>query len=332
MPDSACSVNVIIPNWNGQKWLSACFDALSQQAFEAFDITLVDNGSTDGSPERVEREHPEVRVLRLDHNRGFAVAVNEGIAATQAEYVALLNSDTKADPNWLAELVSALESLPPEVGAVAPQMVVYGEEDVIENAGDILSWYGETLKRGRGHSASEFAEDCEVFSVCAGAALYRRTCLDAVGSFDADFFAYLEDVDFCLRARILGYRFRYVASARIAHHGHASGLHHAFYVRLVARNRLLLFVKNVPARLRWHHGSQFFYGQLYFFLVYRRPLAYVLGLFDAFKGLPRAHRHCRDLWSRACIDPQQLDAEIRETSAMKPIRTHLLEKMRGRPA
>ena len=94
----------------------------------------------------------------------------------------------------------------------------------------------------------------EVFSICAGAALYRRSCLKSVGLFDNNFFAYLEDVDWGLRARIRGFSFGYVPSAEILHHGHAAGLKQAAYVRLVARNRLLLFLKNIPTRLLWRHA------------------------------------------------------------------------------
>ncbi len=172
-------------------------------------------------------------------------------------------------------------------------------------------------------------EDREVFSVCAGAALYRRSCLSEVGGFDERFFAYLEDVDFGLRARIAGYHFHYIAEAEILHHGHASGLKKASYVRLVARNRLLMFFKNIPAKLLWRNMHKFLYGQWYFMLVYRHPLAYLRGVLEALILLPRSRSECKVLWENSKITADALETLITPTKKMKPIRTALLEWCRN---
>ena len=418
-----CRVNIVIPNWNGMKWLPECLQALFAQDFLEFDVTVIDNGSEDGSIDWMIQEYPQINLIRNESNRGFAVAVNQGIAATQAEYVVLLNTDTKPRKNWLRLLVEYMDKADANLGAVASKMLLYSNESLIENAGDILSWYGETLKRGYGENANGggattvlpptpapglsgenvtsqkdatgredfptynkkckdvgwetfptekkkskevgwetfptenvieksresgfaryekttalpptlapdvtgengFTEDIEVFSVCAGAALYRRSCLDAVGGFDERFFAYLEDVDFGLRARILGYRSEYVASAQILHHGHASGLKKASYVRLVARNRILLFFKNIPANLLWRNVHRLLYGQWYFMLVYRHPLAYLRGVIEALILLPRSRCECKALWERSKLTPDALEKLIIATKDIKPIRTALLD-------
>src|SRR5215208_3760578 len=115
-------VTVVVPNWNGEKFLDTCLSSLQEQTFQDFETVLVDNGSTDGSVAFVHRNFPEVRVLALGENKGFSVAVNAGIRASHTEYVALLNNDTETDPGWLEALVRAAEAYP-EAGLFASKMV-----------------------------------------------------------------------------------------------------------------------------------------------------------------------------------------------------------------
>jgi GT2 family glycosyltransferase len=328
MTVSECRVNVIIPNWNGMKWLPGCLEALASQDFKDFAVTLIDNGSNDGSVDWLTETYPDIQIIQFPENRGFAVAVNEGINQTHAEYVVLLNTDTVPRRGWLGALVAAMDAAEARVGGLASKMLLFGNEELIENSGDILSWYGETIKQGHGQAASGFTDEAEVFSICAGAALYRRSCLESVGLFDNNFFAYLEDVDWGLRARIRGFKFRYIPSAEILHHGHAAGLKQVAYVRLVARNRLLLFLRNAPTRLIGRHLPQLIYGQWYFLLVYRHPIAYLRGVVEALILWPRARRTCRALWQQAKVTPDELDKLLRNTSDMTPIRRALIQKFR----
>ena len=317
MPASVC--NVVIPNWNGMRWLPGCLESLAKQDFNRFDITIVDNGSTDGSVEWIREKYPQVKLICNSCNTGFAAAVNQGIHATDAEYVVLLNSDTRPRRDWLRRLVETMDAVDENVGVLASKMLLYGDESKIENAGDIFSWYGETLKRGYGEDAGLYCDPGDVFSACAGAALYRRCALEDAGLFDERFFAYLEDVDVGLRLNILGWRCRYVPQAEVLHHGHASGLKKAGYVRLVARNRLILFFKNIPGRLLLRNLHRILYGQWYFFLVYRHPLIFMHGVCEVLLMLPRLRRECRQLWERAALSPPRLDARICRRKAMKPI-------------
>src|SRR5262249_39310360 len=157
-------------------------------------------------------------------------AVNLGIRAARGEYVALLNTDTVARPDWLAALVRALDESPPETGAVASKMLSLDDASRIDDAGDALARTGAAENRGHGEPAHRFTRRDEVFSVCAGAALYRRSFLDAVRAFDARFFAYLEDVDLGLRGRLLGFRYVFEPAAEVLHKGHGSELPRADYV------------------------------------------------------------------------------------------------------
>jgi GT2 family glycosyltransferase len=308
-------------------WLPGCLDSVFAQDFAGFDVVVVDNGSDDGSVGWIEKKYPQVNVICNGTNLGFAAAVNQGIAAGSAEYAVLLNTDTLPRKNWLGSLVEAMDAAADSVGGIASKMLLFADNGLIENAGDILSWYGETLKRGYGEDAAGYADDTEVFSVCAGAALYRRSCLEAVGGFDERFFAYLEDVDLGLRAVVSGWRFLYAADAEILHHGHASGLKQAGYVRLVARNRLLMFFKSVPAKLLVRNMLKLLYGQWYFMLVYRHPAAYLHGVFEALALLPRARRECRELWKDAKISSAELEDLIVPVKSMKTIRQAIAEKL-----
>ena len=103
------SVSVIIPNYNGRKYLKACLDSLSRQIFAAFDIVVVDNGSTDDSSEVLERDYCKVKLIKLDRNYGFSKAVNEGIKSCKSEYIVLLNNDVEVEPDWLSNLLNCIE-------------------------------------------------------------------------------------------------------------------------------------------------------------------------------------------------------------------------------
>jgi len=271
-------VSVVIPVWNSAKWLPGCLSSLAKQEFKDFSVILVDNGSEDGSLQEVDVYGlPDVTIVSFSENRGFAAAVNAGIRASSSPFIALLNVDVIVDPDWLQALVSVMEQCPQEVGALASAMLSMDNPILIDAAGDVFSWYGSATKRGHGRPLSEYGQQEEVASVCAGAALYRRNFFNKVGLFDEKFTSYLEDVDLCLRGRIFGFRYIYVPSAKVLHKGHGSGVAGDYYVFLLTRNRLLVFLKNIPLRLLCIHSARILYGQLYFFIVYRRFLATLKG-------------------------------------------------------
>jgi GT2 family glycosyltransferase len=214
-------VTVVVPNWNGEGFLRSCLGSLREQSFGDFETVLVDNGSTDDSVAFVHRNFPEVRVLTLGENKGFSVAVNAGIRASHAEYVALLNNDTETDPGWLEALVRAAEAYP-EAGLFASKMVDFNDRRLLDGAGDALRRSGLPLRLGHGEpDRGQYDEAAFVFGACAGAALYRR-----------------------------GYRCLYVPESIIYHMGSATfGKRSPAAVRLGTRNSLCLLVKNLPTRL-----------------------------------------------------------------------------------
>lgn len=308
--DSPPKVTVVIPNWNTRRWLAGCLGGLRDQRFRDFQVILVDNGSTDNSLAFVKEHYPEVQTLAFAENRGFAAAVNAGIQRTDSQYVALLNVDTIPRPDWLSSLVETMEGSPPQIGCLASKMLIMDNPDLIDDVGNTLSWYGSARKRGTGQPADSYAEVEEVFSVSAGAALYRRTFLEEVGGFDENFGSYLEDIDLGLRGRLLGYRYLYVPSAQVLHKVHGAGLARSRYVYLVTRNRLALLLKNVPLGLLLKHSWALLYGQFYFFLVYKRPLHSLAGMLSFMVALPRILRQRRAIQKRKRISSQALEAVL----------------------
>jgi GT2 family glycosyltransferase len=239
---------VVVPNWNGRELLGACLDSIAAQTLAPAETIVVDNGSTDGSLELL-ASRPEVRVVALGRNTGFAVACNRGIEEARAESVALVNNDVLLDADWLERMTGALDAHP-EAASVACKMVDLADRSTIWDAGDFLRRDAAADQRGRGEpDRGEYDAPGEALSACAGAALYRRAPVLELGGFDERFFAYLEDVDLGLRLRLAGWTCVY-EPAVAAHAGGASSSRLRRPVEgWVERNTLLLVAKAFP--LRW---------------------------------------------------------------------------------
>lgn len=239
-------VAVVVPSWNGRRWLPGLFASLRAQTLAPDDVIVVDNGSTDGSLEWLATE-TGARVIALGENTGFAVAANRGIAATDADAVALVNTDVELAPDWLSRAVARLA---PGVGSVATKMVLMRDPGFVDDAGDVLRRDGVAEQRGHGkRDSARFDVAGEVWGASAGAAVYRRTAVVGVGGFDERYFAYLEDVDLALRLRLAGWRCWYEPVVALhARHG-SDGAESAPIDALVARNTLLLVARAFP--LRW---------------------------------------------------------------------------------
>lgn len=244
-------VSVIIPNWNGLKWLPVCLDSLRNQTYADFVTYVVDNGSVDGSAEFITTHYPEVRLIRNAKNLGFAGGMNVGILASKGEYVVSLNNDTEADHLWLAELVEHMDQRP-GIGFAACALLDFNDRGRIDALADGYSIDGRSYKVGSGQIfRDKDTPPFEILSACAAGCLYRRSMLDKIGLYDEDFFAYMEDVDLGLRAQLAGYRCVCVPSAIVYHMGSASsgGPASAFSIRQTSRNLYRVIFINVPALL-----------------------------------------------------------------------------------
>jgi GT2 family glycosyltransferase len=243
-------VALVIPNFNGARWLPGVLDSVAAQTVAPAEVLVVDDGSTDGSAELVAERYPDVRVLALADNGGFARAANAGVAAVSAEAVALVNTDVVLAPDWLERAVRALEQAP-RAAAVATKLVDLEDPAILYSAGDVLRRDGACEQRGRfERDGGRFDAPGEVFSACAGAALYRRSAVLAAGGFDERLGTYLEDVELGLRLQLAGWRCRWEPSAVARHAGGGSSaaLRHGPGA-WVERNTLLLVARFFP--LRW---------------------------------------------------------------------------------
>lgn len=251
-------VSVIVVNWNRRDLLRACLQSIEAQTTAEHEVIVVDNGSADGSAEMVEREFPAARLIRNRENRGFCAANNQGIAASQAEYIALLNNDAEAAPGWLAALLGAIETRP-DCGMAASKILVWEDPQRIDKAGHLIYPDGQNRGRGSGErDRGQYDRLEETLWPDGCAALYRKEMLAAIGGFDEDLFAYADDAELGLRARIAGWRCVYAPAAVVRHHrGATLGLQSARRLELIERNRVLLAAKLFPWSLLWMNPAYY---------------------------------------------------------------------------
>lgn len=240
-------VTIIIPNYNGKHFMEPCLKSLAEQTCKDFKILVVDNASTDGSVEYMKEEYPEIETLVLEKNYGFSKAVNVGIRHADTPYVLLLNNDTTVEPHFVLEMIRAIERSR-YIFSVSSKMIQMYHPEQIDSAGDLYTVIGWGICRGAGRSITNYTEDCEIFSACAGAAIYRRELFKKIGYFDENHFAYLEDIDVGYRAKIYGYKNVYCPSALVYHvgSGTSGSKYNAFKVKLSARNNIYVNYKNMP--------------------------------------------------------------------------------------
>jgi len=237
---------VVIPNYNGIKYLADCLDSLKNQTDKDFEILVVDNGSTDGSFELL-ADYPEVQSIRFKENTGFCGAVNAGIKASDTEYVILLNNDTKVKETFVEKLTKAIEK-DSKIFSVSAKMLNMHEPELIDDAGDLYCALGWAFARGKGKKVSDYNVPCKIFSSCGGAVIYRKEIFEQIGYFDERHFAYLEDLDIGYRAKIHGYINCYEPQAEVLHagSGFSGSRYNEFKVRLSSANSVYVIGKNMP--------------------------------------------------------------------------------------
>jgi GT2 family glycosyltransferase len=250
-------VSVIVLNFNGKVYLDECIASLRAQSFQDFELLMVDNASSDGSAEYLKENYSgQFRLILNTANLGFAEGNNVAIREAKGKFVVFLNNDTRVEPDWLVELVKAAEAYP-EAGMFASQIRSYSDPEILDTVGIIIYPDGMSRGLGRLEPASRFAEPCEVFAPSGCAGMFRKEVLDQIGPFDGDFFAYCEDMDLGMRARLAGWSCRYVPTSRVYHHySGTAGKYSPFKAFLVERNHLWVLVKLFPLRMiamsPWH--------------------------------------------------------------------------------
>jgi GT2 family glycosyltransferase len=241
-------VSVIVVNWNGMNFLPDCLSSLERQTWTNLEFIVVDNGSADGSTEFVRSwigRVPNAQAIFLSRNSGFCEANNLAFAKARGEWIALLNNDAIAEPTWI-EAMLRLGNPANRIGMMGSKILFVEPENVIDKAGHLIYWDGQN--RGRGTmevDAGQYDRSEETLWPDACAALYHRRVFEETGGFDESFFAFGDDADLGMRARLLGWKAWYVPEA-VVHHRHSAtaGAYSPLKVMLVERNRILLAIKN----------------------------------------------------------------------------------------
>ncbi len=239
-------ISVAVVNWNRREYLRACLTSLAAQRGADFEVIVVDNGSSDGSAEMA-RDEFGVRVIANTDNRGFCAANNQAFAAARGRFIALLNNDAEAEPEFLAKLRKAFDSAP-DIGMAAAKVLVWENPQRIDKVGHLIYPDGQNRGRGTGElDAGQYdsVEECLWPDGCA--AMYRKAMLDEIGGFDEDFFMFGDDAELGLRGRISGWRCMYAPGAVVRHHrGGSLDAGSTRRIYLIERNRVLLAAKLFP--------------------------------------------------------------------------------------
>lgn len=264
-------ISVIILNWNGEKLLRQFLPAVVRHTVgdlagdtadgtsvaDIAEVVLADNGSTDGSLQWVRTAFPQVRVIELGSNLGFAAGYNEALDRTDAPYAVLLNSDVETTPGWLAPLYGYMHSHP-ECGAVQPKILSWRNRSMFEYAGaagGFIDRNGFAWCRGRmfGYVEADNGQydgpPARVAWASGAALMVRTAAYRSVGGLDARFFAHMEEIDLCVRLAGAGFPVMAVTDSAVFHVGGASlpqGNPQKVYLNF--RNNLLLIHKNMPRR------------------------------------------------------------------------------------
>ena len=256
-------ISVAVVNWNRREYLRACLESLAAQRNADFEVIVVDNGSSDGSADMIRAEfasRPGLRVSVICNttNRGFCEANNQVFAAARGKFVALLNNDAEAGPDFLAGLRRAFDTAP-DIGMAAAKVLVYEDPRRIDKVGHLIYPDGQNRGRGTGEiDQGQYDRMEECLWPDGSAAMYRKAMLDAIGGFDEDLFMFADDAELGLRARIAGWRCLYVPDAVVRHHRggslHAGSTRRVF---LIERNRVLLAAKLFPWSLLLLNGYYF---------------------------------------------------------------------------
>ncbi len=326
-------IEIIIPNWNGAKMLSHCLDSLEKQLYTNFSITVVDNGSSDHSLTLLEEDYPNVKVIRFDYNSGFSVAVNKGIESSEAPWLLLLNNDMEVPSDCLQNLATSIP-LYSHCDFFSLKMLSYHDRTIIDGAGDAVLRGGVGYRLGTLEPDGErFSNDRDTFGACAGAALYKRTFFQKVGLFDADFFAYLEDVDLNIRARRLGLQCMYLSKAVVYHIGSATtgSKINEMTIRLSTRNNVNLLVKNYSFPLFIRFAPAILVYQLMWFLFCLKKWMvkpYFSGLYEACRMMPLFSRKRKDILTQFSKNDFQILGNLMVTAEREAVES-IMKRRRG---
>lgn len=271
-------LSIVILNWNGKKYLEQFLPTITKHLPKYAEVVVADNASTDGSVQFLKDNYKDIRILQNERNEGFAKGYNLAMEQIEAQYYCLLNSDIEVTEHWIEPIIEMMDS-DERIAAVQPKILSYYARDTFEYAGaagGYLDKFGYPFCRGRVFSNIE--KDCGQYDTVAdvfwatGAALFVRSDVyRTMGGLDADFFAHMEEIDFCWRIKNAGYKIK-IQPASVVYHigGGTLPKNNSMKTYLNFRNNLYLLLKNLPEdRIFITLASKFFLDQIaaFFFLL-----------------------------------------------------------------
>jgi len=282
--------SVIVVNYNSAGRLKRCLEHLNRQTFRDFETIVFDNASDDNSIEQARAVSTDARIVQSSSNIGFAAANNRAAELATGAWIAFLNPDAYADPDWLEELSKGIR-LYPFADAFGSAQLKAEDPSVIDGAGDVFHVLGVPYRGAFGKPATALPDDGECFAPCAAAAAYRAEAFRKLRGFDERFFCYGEDVDLGFRLRLAGGRAVQLRHARVLHEGSGiTGRYSAFTVYHGNRNRIWTTFKNMPGLIYWPLLPARLLTDLYLcfraFTIGSGP-AYLRALRDGYFGLGR---------------------------------------------
>jgi GT2 family glycosyltransferase len=340
-PGSTPVCSLVVLTYNHRELLERCLASLRRhwprRGDGTLEVVVVDDASSDGTPEWLARAHPGIRVVRRQRNAGFCVAANDGLAVARGRFIHLMNNDTEVTPGWVEAGLAPFAD--PTVGAVSPLVLVRSDPSRVDSAGDAYSWIGWPTKRGHGEPAARWAVRPveEVFGASGSSAFYRAEALRRAGGFDPLLGSYYEDIDLSFRLRWAGYRCVFTPHCRIHHEISATNDHRSPALqRRMARNAELVFWSNLPpGMLPLAIGPHlaFLAAQAAWRLARGRLRPFVAGKLDALRAWPeiRARRRLRAELAQAAVAPPHFALT---SGSLQDVRNHLRrppEQSRTRP-
>lgn len=310
------TVSAVVLNYNGGEMVMECIDSLLTQRPGCTEVVCVDNGSRDGSAETIESRYPQVRLVRMLTNRGFAGGMNQAIEQSRGDLVALINLDVVLAPDYL-ELCAGALTANPGLAGVSGKLFRPESCDprILDTTGHTVYRNRRAVDRGeREPDEGQYDAETALFSLCGAAPVLRREALEDIRLggqyFDEDFFAYFEDFDLCWRAQLRGWSFAYVPQATATHfRGGSGGKESTFILSCNHRNRLLVMLHNdSPAALLRHlPGIAYTELRATLHMLSLRPAALVKAWADFFRLLPRQLGKRREIQRGRKVGWKQLE-------------------------
>ncbi len=303
-------VAIIVVNYNGQAYLQRCLAALAEQTVAPQQIIVVDNASDDNSITLAKQVFPKVSYIDAGSNLGFAAANN--LAARHLDndikWLALINPDAFAQPDWLDELLTTAHAKP-DLAFFSSELIDAADPSLLDGSGDCYHVSGLVWRRSHAEPVNKQSQ-LPWFAPCAAAALYRRDAFEQVGGFDESFFCYIEDVDLGFRLRIAGYEGEHVTASKVRHVGSGITARESdFSIYHGHRNLVWTYVKNMPRSWFWRYLPQHLLMNVVALLYYSlrgRPGIIFKAKWHALKGLAAHWRARESIHVNAQYDPESL--------------------------